>query len=162
MPINIPYFGDIDPSTIQDYYETTIVLDNRTIKLDLNFKGTTIEADNIYKLHGFLEEISILLTTVKEFIYANRDDGEVQFFIDFHKEELIGEELDFILENADKSLSTSQQILSVTQLRRIGFYPEQDNYFAIFDFGVDENISQYLLVVIMNSDKTINHVAIES
>ena len=162
MPINILYFGDIDTSAVQDYYKTTIDLDNRTIQLDLNFESTAIAADKLHKLLSFLEEISGLLTTVEKFIYANIDDEEVQFFLDFHKEELLKEELDFLLENADQNLSLSQQILSVTQLRRIGFYPEHDNYFAVFDFGVDENISQYLLVVNMNSDKTINHITVES
>jgi len=66
------------------------------------------------------------------------------------------------LKDTDKNLSIDRQILSILKLRRIGFYPYDNEAFAILDFVLDEDISQYILVVIMNDSKSVDHITMES
>lgn len=163
MTINIPYFNEIDSDDLNDYYCTTIVLDSREVELDLNFKNTVISTDKLSAISTFLNNIPDIVSTATNSIYTDLDnDDEVRFFVDAHMEELDENDIARLLKDADKSLSIERQILSVIHLKRIGFYPEKDDYFAVLDFGFDTNISQYLIVVIMNNDRTVNHITVES
>jgi hypothetical protein len=66
------------------------------------------------------------------------------------------------LKHTDNSLSQSEQLLSILKLKRIGFYPEIENHYTIFDFVTDEDISQYLLVVKLNKEGELDHITMES
>lgn len=163
MITEVPYFGNIDCDSLNACYRTTAPLGDKSIKVDLNFEKSSIPPDRLFVAVDFLHNIQNLITTATNAIYAGLgSDEEVQFFLNFHKEELDDEDWATVLKNADKSLPIDRQILSVTHLRRIGLYPEVDDYFAILDFGLDPDVSQYLLVVKMNSDKTVNQIAVES
>jgi len=85
----------------------------------------------------------------------------VQEFLDFHLEE-VDEELVALLSKTDQSLKKDQQLLSILDLRRIGFYPDKDEVFTVSDFGIDEEISRYVLVVNTTQDQELHYITMES
>ncbi|WCT09830.1 DUF2004 domain-containing protein [Mucilaginibacter jinjuensis] len=164
MIVNLPFFNEIDSDSLTDYYEVDIDFEQRSIELDINFNEESIEPAKLLILKSYLDDLPGIINVAQTEIDNDFKNGEdVKEFLDFHTEELDKDELENLLKDADKNLSVEQQILSVLKLRRIGFYPdEEDELFAVLDFIIDEDISQYILVVKMNSDKAVDHITMES
>ncbi len=163
MIINLPYFNELDSDNLSDYYEVDVDIEQNKIQLDINFEETTISHDKLFVLKSYLEAPQAIINIAKEEIINDYSNGEnVQEFLIFHIEELDQSDLDSLLKHTDKTLSLEEQILSVLKLKRIGFYPYEDDEFAILDFVLDENISQYILVVKMNNTKNVDHITMES
>jgi hypothetical protein len=163
MIIDLPFFNELNSDSLTDYYEATIDFEQATIQLDINFDETTIDPDKLLTVMNYLDELQAIIGIAKKGIFNDFENGEdVKEFLTFHIEELDKSDLDSLLKHADKTLSLEQQILSILKLRRIGFYPDDDDEFAILDFVLDKEISQYILVVKINDSKTVDHITMES
>ena len=163
MLLEIPYFGPIDTSAVDAYYSSQVKVGKHTVKLDINFKQKSIEQNRLTILIEFLKDIEKVIAgsrTAIEYNFAN--GSEVAEFIDFHLEELDDDSLKLLLNTTDKLLTIEEQLLSVTKINRIGFYPESKTSFAIVDFNLDFKLSDYVLVVILNDSKTLNQITMES
>lgn len=160
--MKLQYFGELDQNALEDYYFTEIETDGYQIKMDLNFKYPSIAEDRLLKVNALLEKLPEFVSKLKGFIHDDFKKGtDVQEYLDFHIEE-IGEELTPLLSKADQNLSEDEQLLSVLNLRRIGFYPDKDDSFTISDFETDPEISQYLLVVNTTIDQELHFITMES
>jgi hypothetical protein len=163
MIINLPFFNELDSDNLKDYYEVDVVIAHNTIQLDLNFDETSINPDKLLILKSYLDAPQAIINIAKKGILNDYENGEdVKEFLTFHSEELDQSDLNNLLKHADKSLSLEEQLLSILKLRRIGFYPYEDDEFAILDFVLDEDVSQYILVVKMNNTKTVDNITMES
>ena len=163
MILEIPYFGQIDTKLLNRSYRLSTEVKGQLISLDINFKAGNIDESRIVLLAEFLNNIDHIIATSWNAIQYDFENGsEVSEFLNFHFDELDEDDLKILLRTTDKSLSVEQQMLSVTEIKRIGFYPEEKEIFAILDFKLDEDISQYILVVNMKDDKTINYITMES
>lgn len=160
--MKLKYFEEIDPNALGDYYNTSINLDGHHIDLDLNFNNTSIEETRLIKVSLILEKLSAFIDQLKAYIRNDYTTGtEVQEYLDFHLEE-VDEELTALLLKADQSFKKEEQLLSILKLKRIGFYPEDDESFCVSDFEIDPEISQYLLVVNTTADQELNYISMES
>ena len=163
MIINLPFFSELDSESLTDYYEVDIDIEQDKVQLDINFDETSIDPGKLLTLKKYLEEPQTIINIAKKEIFNDFENGEdVKEFLTYHIEELDQSELDGLLKYADKALSLEQQILSTLKLRRIGFYPDDDDIFAVLDFVLSGDISQYILVVKMNDHKTVDHITMES
>ena len=163
MIINLPFFNELDSDNLTDYYEVDVDIEQNKIQLDINFEETTIDPDKLFILKSYLDEPQFVINIAKKEIINDFANGEdVKEFLTFHIEELDQSDLDNLLKDTDKNLSLEEQILSMLRLRRIGFYPYEDDEFAILDFVLNEDISQYILVVKMNTNKTVDNITMES
>lgn len=163
MLLEIPYFGPIDTTAVNDYYSLQVKVGKHTVELDINFKQKSIDQTRLTLLLDFLKDIETVIADSWSAIKRNFENGsEVAEYINFHLEELDDPTLKALLSKADKLLPIDEQILSVIKINRIGFYPESKNIFAIVDFNLDFKISDYILVVVMNDDKTLNYITMES
>ena len=159
--MDIKYFKNVDFNT--DYLETTIKLQNREIQLDIN-TDVVIGKDSwvkeyeeyISKLETFKEKID------KKIIEDFENEGITKEWVDFHLEEL-GEaiEEEGLLRECDKNLSLDRQVLSVLKLNRIGIYPEYEDY-AIWDYILDDEISDEILVIVTDKNGEIVDITWES
>jgi hypothetical protein len=163
MIINVPFFNELNSDSLTDYYEVDIDLEQNKVQLDINFEETTIEPDKLLIVKSYLDNLLGIIDIAKTEIYHDFNNGEdVKEFLTFHIEELDQDDLDVLLRDADKKLPILQQILSILKLRRIGFYPHDDDEFATLDFILNEDVSQYILVVKMTKNKTVDHITMES
>lgn len=165
--MDIKYFKNVDFNS--DYLETTIEFQNREIKLDINTdavlgKNNWVKEyeEYISKLETFKEKID------KEIIKDFENDGVTKEWIDFRSEELIESiEENGTLDSCDKNLSIDRQILSALRLRRIGIYPEHsyedgEEYYAIWDYILDDEISDEILVIVTDKNGEIIDITWES
>lgn len=163
MKIQIPNFGELDLNSLEKYYKEQFKFNKRDLKLDLNFNKTEISEDRIQIVINVLNNLNNILNQVWKYIEQDFEEGkDVNEYIEFHFEELFEDELKDLLKNADKSLTLKEQFLSLINLKRIGFYPEEKDEFVIFDFVIDKEISQYLLVVKLNDQLQLDHITMES
>jgi Protein of unknown function (DUF2004) len=163
MKIIIPIFGEINLISLKDYYEEEIIFNGKKLKLDLNFNETEISEDRIQIVINILNNLSNVLNQVWESIEQDFKEGEnVNEYIVFHFEEMFEDEIKELLKCSNKGLTRKEQFLSVLNLKRIGFYPEEKDEFAVFDFVTKEELSQYLLVVKLDDKVQPNQITMES
>jgi hypothetical protein len=161
--MKLQYFGELDQNVLEDYYSTQIEIDGHQIEIDLNFTDTSIEEDRLLKVNALLEKLPEFIGKLKGFIHNDFKNGaDVQEYLDFHIEEVGEEELASLFSKADQSLKKDEQLLSVLRLKRIGFYPDDEDSFTVSDFETDPEISQYVLVLNTTIDQELHYITMES
>ena len=66
-----------------------------------------------------------------------------------------------IYKNSEQFLNKEEQVLSLLRLRRIGLYPEYEGY-AIWDFVLDDEVSDEILTLQTDINGNILNIAWES
>lgn len=165
----LPYFGQIDLTQLEEYYDVDIKWNERKLNIDLNFEGKTISEAEIEKVKTFLDNISKFDAQNKIHI---QDDFETQpsmtvDYINFYLDEFDDEELSEIIGINDKQTSKEIQLLNQLKLVRIGFYPDgkyDSESHAVFDYSIDLDgePSNQLLVVIIDKNGELDHITWES
>ena len=69
---------------------------------------------------------------------------------------------DFHRQIGDNTKDASEQLLSLIHLKRVGIYPENDSNFATIDYTIGEEITQYLIVVVVQESGDIDYITMES
>ena len=159
--ITIPHFGPLDPSSLEEYYDTEIEYGGKQIQIDLNFAGTTIEAKKLETVKDFIDNIRIHDIKNKKYIdrdYNDDDADTVKTYLEHHLEELGENELASLIDFNSKSNEHEKQLLKKLHLVRVGIYPEGEDQFAIFDYSIGQEITNHLVVI--NTDENGNFIYI--
>lgn len=163
MTIDLPYFKDIDLKNLNSYYDAEVDFNGKLLEIDLNFNDTEIESQRLECVRSYLINLTDVYQAAFQAIYKDLEEGEDTIeFLDFQREDLGDEVLQELTKNADQSQPLERQILSQLTLQRIGFYPEIEEEFATLDFTLGEDISNYLLVLKMDSKQQLREITIES
>ena len=162
MKKNITYFVEVEINSPQEYNEGQIVIDNRQIKLDLNFYDGVPEYDWVAEYENYIKDLEQHKADVEAAIRADYEDGgDVKEYVDFHLEELDASIIDKVLVGTDASKSKEERLLTALKLKRIGFYPGNENY-AVWDYTIGREITDLLVVVNTDSTGKINYVTWEN
>lgn len=162
MKKNITYFGEVEINSPQEYNEGQIVIDNRQIKLDLNFYDGVPEYNWVAEYENYIKDLEQHKADVEAAIRADYEDGgDVKEYVDFHLEELDASIIDKVLVGTDASKSKEERLLTALKLKRIGFYPGNENY-AVWDYTIGREITDLLVVVNTDSTGKINYVTWEN
>lgn len=159
--MDIKYFKNVDFNT--DYLETAIEFQNREIQLDINTDAVLGENNWVKEYEEYISKLEIFKEKIdKKIIEDFENNGITKEWVDFHLEEL-GEaiEEEGLLKECDKKLSLDRQVLSIIKLRRIGIYPEYEGY-AIWDFILNDEISDEILVIVTDKNGEIVDITWES
>lgn len=159
--MDIKYFKNVDFNT--DYLETAIEFQNREIQLDINTDVVLGKDSWVKEYDEYISKLEIFKEKIdKKIIEDFENNGITKEWVDFHLEEL-GEaiEEEGLLKECDKKLSLDRQVLSIIKLRRIGIYPEYEGY-AIWDFILDDEISDEILVIVTDKNGEIVDITWES
>lgn len=159
--MDIKYFKDVDFNT--DYLDTTIEFQGREIELDINTDEVLGKNSWVKEYEEYISKLEIFKEKIdKEIIKDFEDNGTTKEWIDFHLEEL-GEAIkeNGLLDNCDKNLSLDRQLLSMLKIRRIGIYPEYEDY-AIWDYIFNDEISDEILVIVTDKNGNIIDITWES
>lgn len=158
--MKITYFNEFDPQN--DYAETTIILDGKEVELDLNCEEVIGSTDWIPEYEKYVVQLERIKKDILQ--YINNDfieEGLTKEWITFHLEEIDEEYIDALLKNAKQFLNKEEQVLSLLRLRRIGLYPEYEGY-AIWDFVLDDEVSDEILTLQTDINGNILNIAWES
>ncbi|MCF2699967.1 MULTISPECIES: DUF2004 domain-containing protein [Fusobacterium] len=159
--MDIKYFKNVDFNT--DYLETTIEFQNREIELDINTDVVLGKDSWVKEYEEYISKLEVFKEKIdKEIVEDFENEGITKEWVDFHLEEL-GEaiEEEGLLKECDKKLSLDRQVLSIIKLRRIGIYPEYEDY-AIWDYILDDEISDEILVIVTDKNGEIVDITWES
>lgn len=159
--MDIKYFKNVDFNT--DYLETTIEFQNREIELDINTDVVLGKDSWVKEYEEYISKLEVFKEKIdKEIVEDFENEGITKEWVDFHLEEL-GEaiEEEGLLKECNKKLSLDRQVLSIIKLRRIGIYPEYEDY-AIWDYILDDEISDEILVIVTDKNGEIVDITWES
>lgn len=147
------FFGKIDLEKDEDYYDVEFKYENRIIELDLNiYLEEKPRIEQLIQIDNIIKNLNSLEKEIRNFIDSDfKADGISKEYIEFYTDEFEAYELDSLVDKANKEKTIEEQLLTKIYIRRIGFYPN-DNQFAVFDFHVNDAISDQILVVIIEND----------
>ncbi|MBO9660663.1 MAG: DUF2004 domain-containing protein, partial [Chitinophagaceae bacterium] len=148
---SLPYFGELDLTALDETYDGEVELNGVTISLDLNFNEKTAEVATMEAVKKFIANLAATDLQNKGYIREDfeEEEGEaVREFIEFHLEEVEDETINKLLDSVE-GRDPEEQLLNVLHLVRVGIYPQEEDYFAICDYSIGEEVSQYLLVLIV-------------
>ena len=155
MLIKVPYIGMVDHVSIEQYYEAIFELNGKTVQLDINFESTSLELNKIEEVKHFIENIRIHDLSNKKCIKSDfNDGGEVLTYIEHHISELATDDLLSLVGKTLKRTEHPKQLLLALHLIRVGIYPEDSEVYAVFDYSIGKELTDYVLVV--NTDKNGN------
>lgn len=148
------FFGEIDFDKNSDFYSSELKHENRIIELDLNInEHEPPNSEQLQKIDDYLKNLKNSEIEIRKFIDSDFLTGGIaKEYFEYYTEVYEEYELENIIDNDDKEKSIEEQLLSKIYIRRIGFYPN-DNIFAVFDFHVNHEISDQILVIVVKNDK---------
>ena len=161
----LPHFGFIDPASLEEYYDVEIPFSGTEIQVDLNFNNKTIDPARLETVKQFIENIRIHDLNNKKYIDAdyNDEDGDtVKFYLEHHLEELGKAELGELINLNSKSTEHEKQLLKKLRLVRVGLYPDSEDQFAIFDYSIGQEITNYLVVIFTDENGNMDYMTMES
>jgi hypothetical protein len=169
----LPYFGQINLTSLEEDYYVEIELDGRKLKIDINFDKTSIdelEADN---LKCFIENIGKFNQQNRKYIeydYEDENRYPVKDYINAHVNlEPIAKLIDF----NNKEITPEIQLLNKLTIERVGIYPDgkyETTDYAVFDYTIEGNvykdarrtITDQLVVVKTDKNGVLNDLVTES
>ncbi len=160
---SMPFFGELDINNLKDYYEVDVEVNKRKFEMDLNFENGTVSNKILNKTSKLIREIDPLIESVIEYLKENREEEEaIDEYLELHLNELDDTVVSELLKNSNSNLSKKDQLYESLKLKRIGIYPEDEDEYAVFDFIIDDNLSNYILVVKLDNNVEVDEVTIES
>ncbi|MFB6454556.1 DUF2004 domain-containing protein [Chitinophaga sp. Hz27] len=161
-PIELPYFGHF---TGDDIRKQDVLVGGNNIGMDLNLNQQGLTERGASYLNIFLKNLEEHAVKNRQFIdeYYDEADEEnaLKFYLDFHKEEALEEMQDAL--NVDPTADDlNLQLIAKLKLARVGLYPNNANFFAIFDYTFGKDFTNYVLVLITDAAGNIQEITVES
>lgn len=161
----LPYFGNLPTENLEEYYDVDIELNGNEIQVDLNFEHQTVDTLILDKVKNFIEKLEKFDKLNKTYIlndYNDEDGDTVKFYLEHHLEEVDKEELTKLVNFDDTITEPEQQLLSKLKLVRVGLYPDNEDNFAIFDYSIGKDITNYLVVINTDENGQLDYMTMES
>ncbi len=163
--IKLPHFGNLDSDALEQYYDTNINFNSTQVQVDLNFGGETIAPEKLELAGRFIDNIRIHDINNRKRIEVdfNDEDGEtVAAYIKHHLEELNPGDINVLIGGNAKTDEKPRLLLKKLQLVRVGVYPEGEDQFAIFDYSIGQELTNYLVVIFTDENGNIDYMTLES
>lgn len=161
----LPYFGQLSTDNVEEYYDVNIDFNGNEIQVDLNFESESTDGTKLDQVKNYLENIEKFNRLAKSYIledYHNEEGDTVKFYLEHHLEEVEQEELSTLINFDDVTVEPEQQLLKKLELVRIGLYPDNEEGFAILDYSIGKEITNYLVVINTDQNGQLDYIAMES
>ncbi len=162
---SLPHFPELNPKNLDEYYDTEIDFNGHEIQIDLNFEHKNIHTDRLDIVKEFIENLKSYDTKNKKHIeqdYANEGCDTVRTYVEHCIENFDQEELADFIDFDNKTVTNEIQLMNSLRLVRIGFYPDSEENFATFDYSINPEIADHLVVIFINATGEMNYMTIES
>lgn len=161
----LPCFGQLDSENLEEYYDCEINFNNTMVSVDLNFGDRKIDISRLEIAKKFIEQLADYDFKNKKYIEQDykEDVGDtVRAYIEHHLDELGETELNELIDPSNKKISQEDQVVKKLHLVRMGLYPDSDDQFAIFDYSIGPEITQYLVVLFIDEFGDLDYITMES
>lgn len=171
--LRLPYFGKISEEAIQLFsakeeqfvLEIDTQLNGHEITMDINAEDDGVSIEQLLQIKSFLEKLSRLEKGIKQYIkndFMAKNNDDIQLYIHHHLEEFDIDTLAEIIDVEQDKSTFSTQMVERLNCIRVGFYPNEADNFAIFDYSLSTDFTNYLLVIMTNENGEIVDVTMES
>jgi len=162
-----PVFGALDlDSSGGISWEGQRTLSKRDVALELTVMGGPLA--DVQKLVDeaapFVAELASFDAKARECLRIDHDeapDSAVVLYMDHHLEEL-SPELLLSMFGKKPAAVDRDSFLAALCLARVGLYPDDTDRSAVFDYTIDAEATQYLLVVTFDSEGEVIAIDMES
>jgi hypothetical protein len=163
---NLPHFKPIDLGSPQEYYSAQIEFNNNELELDLNFWGEAIEPKRLDLVKNILDNLKEFDSKNRKYIeadYADESADTVKTYVDHHLTEFTEEDLAGHIDFTNTSITPEKQLINALHLVRVGFYPDEgEDQIAVFDYSLGDDVTNYLIVIFINTNGELDHITMES
>jgi hypothetical protein len=162
---SLPHFADLNPSNLEEYYDVDIEFNGQEVQIDLNFENKSIDPGRLEIAKWFIENISVFDTKNKQYIeqdYADEERDTVRSYVEHYMDYFDNEELSTFIDFDNKAISPEVQLIKALRLIRIGLYPNSEDSFATFDYSIDPDTTDQLVVISIRSNGEMNYMTMES
>jgi hypothetical protein len=154
MELSIPVLGkvNVEPA-ILGCWEFQLHYLNRPVRLDFTVPGEILSQKSVDMVASFVADLAAFDERARRAISSEQEQGgeyTVQEYIDHHLEQFTKPQLLQCLGTGDAATVSPALFLSKLRLHRIGLYPEDPEEPAIFDYTIDREMTDYLIVVRFN------------
>ncbi|AJH14552.1 DUF2004 domain-containing protein [Myroides profundi] len=152
--IKLPYFEILDLN--EDYFEASFTTTKgQDVSLAIDFEGDKPKASDLQRVESFLNYIEDHIQTVQYNLLSSAYASNVEDYINHHRDELADEP-------QMQSITSSEQFVDALKIYAINIYPTLEKRFVSIDFTIDQDLTQYLLVVDLTPDLSIHYITMES
>lgn len=162
---SLPHFGNLDSANLEEYYHVDIDFDRRKIQIDLNFDNTSINLKRLDIAKQFINNISEFDKKNKSYIeqdYTDEACDTVRTYIQHHLEDMDKNELSGLVNFDNISTPIEIQLMNSLRLERVGLYPDRESSFAVFDYSLGQELTQYLVVINIDENGSLDYLTMES
>lgn len=158
------FFGDIDLDQVKNEYTSSLQFDEKKITINMNiFEDETVTPEIINKAQAFLEKIEDQIRSVNKYMLDDYEsEGETYGYIEHHIENLTPEEIKEIIGKYTPEEAQEDDLVANLKLNRIAIFPEDDDEFAVFDFTIGEQYTDYVIAIYTDIDGKLIDLGIES
>ncbi len=158
-------FGDFALDAVENLsLALDIELEGQPLSLDLNFEGAKVSEEQLTLVNKILNSLS----TYKDQTYAailedaSEEESVTDEYLVFHQEK--GEEGTLIdmLDGTSSERKRKKKLRKLLHLDRIGFYPQDAAHYAVFDYTLGYEYTNYILAVVLNDQEEIVSISMES
>lgn len=161
----LSHFGILDSAVLEEYYDADIDFNNKQIQIDLNFENKTIDVERLEIVQRFIENIRIHDLNNKKHIehdFADENGDTVREYLEHHIEELATDDLNQLIGFNTKIVDQPKLLLKKLYLTRVGLYPDSKEQFAIFDYTIGQELTNYLVVINTDENGNLDYITMES
>lgn len=161
----LPHFGKLDLTNLDEYYDVEIEFNGKEVDLDLNFGNKTVDPARMDIVKKFLDNLSEFDQKNKKYIdqdFEDEDRDTVTTYVEHHLEELNKDDLIKIINLDNEDVDHERQFINALHLVRVGFYPDGEDQFAIFDYSIGRDLTNYLVVIFTDENGEMDYITMES
>ncbi|HUH73150.1 MAG TPA: DUF2004 domain-containing protein [Chitinophagales bacterium] len=160
----LSFFGDIDLDQVKSEYISNLKFEESNIALNLNiFENDTVTPEIIEKADVFLKAIEDTIRRVYKYLLDDYEsEGETYGYIQHHIDNLEPEEIINILGKHTPDVDQNDDLVGKLKLNRIAVFPEDDDEFAVFDFTIGRDYTDYVMAIYTDRDGNLIDLGIES
>jgi len=146
--VTLPYFGEIQIEPTMDY-ETIIEFDNEQFTADLNFYEDKVDKARI--------ALTVkILNTLKDCKIRNETKLRSNFTEAGVVKDFVGHQISTSSYSGDFEMT--QQIFDSIKLIRVGFYPDDDDHYVVFDYSTDTMKEDYRITIRYDIQENFNSI----
>lgn len=133
--------------------------------LDLNFERDWIALSKLDDVKKILSRLVTMDEKNRQYLYKEFMDQEgtiVRFYLKYHLEKVWRGTLEKIIDFNNNALTPIDQLFKRLRLERVGFYPENDEVFAVFDYCIDPHYSETVITLNFNQQGRLQEILMEA
>lgn len=166
VQFTLPTVGDLKfPNTTDGYWEFPLKFSDRDVAFDVNVEDGEMTETLFERVKSFVVDAGGFDATARSAIradFAGDPEGSSSLYLSHHADEFSGEERAQHFGSRDAKNLGVDQLLEAIHLKRIGLYPDSDDYVAVFDYTIDENATDYVLAVEFDETGAVIGVSMDS